>query len=243
MSNTLFWNVRGLNESSKYSPLSDWLSTRSVSFEALLEMHVHEVNKHFVLSALGQVWFRLDNYQHSGLRKIWIIYKAPVQVTFLYADLHSITCNVTLEDDTNFFYTAIDGANVEEVCIELWISLRDTNASFGLSSAPWIILGNFNEILHPSETTNSCITRTSRSMRLFEECLGDLGLFDLPATSPTFTWTNKCPSQPVWKKIDRCLVNGAWLQQVHSSHCLFQAPEFSDHTPCLVKLQTPPPAF
>ena len=59
MSNTLFWNVRGLNETSKYSPLSDWLSTRSVSFGAHLEMYVQEVNTHFVKSTFrpGMVSF------------------------------------------------------------------------------------------------------------------------------------------------------------------------------------------
>ena len=67
------------------------------------------------------------------------------------------------------------------------------------------VCGDFNETLHHTETSNPASIRTSRSMRLFGECLGDLGLFDLPYSGPKFTWTNKRPSDPIGKKIDRCL--------------------------------------
>ncbi|KAJ0258954.1 hypothetical protein HA466_0076630 [Hirschfeldia incana] len=191
----------------------------------------------------GPGWSLLDNYHHSPLGKIWFIFKNSVTVRLLFADLQSITCEVKLEDGTAIVYTAIYASNEVDVRKDLWISLRDTSTAFGLSHKPWIVGGDFNEILHPDETSNLDISRTNPAMQLFGECLGDLGLFDLPYTGPKYTWTNKRPSEPVGKKLDRCLVNGAWIQQFPSSHCEFSVPEFSDHCPCHIRLSTPPPSF
>lgn len=243
MSSTFFWNVRGLTDNTKHSPLFSWLNRRSIPFGALLETHVSESSKQLILSSLGPGWSLLDNYHHSPLGKIWFIFRNPVTVRLLFADLQSITCEVNLEDGNSIVYTTIYASNEVELRKDLWISLRDTSAAFDLSNKPWIVGGDFNEILHPDETSNLGINTTNRAMRLFGECLGDLGLFDLPFTGPKFTWTNKCPSDPIGKKLDRCLVNGAWILRFPSSYCEFSAPEFSDHCPCHIQLVSPPPSF
>ncbi|KAJ0262185.1 hypothetical protein HA466_0051620 [Hirschfeldia incana] len=191
----------------------------------------------------GPGWSLLDNYHQSPLGKIWFIFRNPVTVRLLYADLQSITCEVKLESGITIVYTAIYASNDEDDRKDLWISLRDTCAAFDLSNKPWMVGGDFNEILHPDETSNPGIITTTRAMRMFGECLGDLGLFDLPFTGPKYTWTNKRPAEPIGKKLDRCLVNGAWILQFPSSYCEFSAPEFSDHSPCHIHLLSPPPSF
>ncbi|CAA7020438.1 unnamed protein product [Microthlaspi erraticum] len=80
-------------------------------------------------------------------------------------------------------------------------------------------------------------------MKNFGDCLTDVDLFDLPFQGPTFTWTNNQPTSPIGKKIDRCLVNGNWIQLFPTSHCSFEAPLFSDHTPCVINLVTKPPDY
>ncbi|XP_010419047.1 PREDICTED: uncharacterized protein LOC104704705 [Camelina sativa] len=115
----------------------------------------------------------------------------------------SITCEITLEDGTEFIYTAVYAANEEEERRHLWTSLRDTEAAFGLSSRPWLINGDFNEIFTPAETSNVNIVSSTRGMRLFGACLADLGVFDLPSRGHLYTWTNKRSSDPIGKKLDR----------------------------------------
>ncbi|KAG7576912.1 hypothetical protein ISN45_Aa03g012390 [Arabidopsis thaliana x Arabidopsis arenosa] len=238
-----FWNVRGLNDSSKHRPLRHWLSIRPVSFGAFLETHVTEASKHYILSAIGPEWTLLSNYQFSDLGKIWILYKSPTRARVLFVDLQSITCEIFLEDGTFLIYTAVYASNEEDERKKLWSSLRDTEAAFCLSNKPWMINGDFNETLSPAETSNVNIVSSSRGMRMFGDCLADLGLFDLSYSGPKFTWTNHRSGDPVAKKLDRCLVNGCWLLRFPSSHCTFEAPEFSDHTPCHIKLVTPPPSY
>ncbi|KAG7532469.1 Zinc finger PMZ-type [Arabidopsis thaliana x Arabidopsis arenosa] len=187
-------------------------------------------------------WDAQHSPPHGGVLSI-LGEKPPTRARVLFKDLQSITCEITLEDGTNFVYTAVYAANEEEDRQSLWASLRNLASSFCLSSRPWMINGDFNEILHPAETSNPNIVSSTRGMRLFGECLADLGVFDLPSRGPKFTWTNKRSLDPIGKKIDRCLVNGTWLLRFPLSHCTFEAPEFSDHTPCHIKLVTDPPAY
>ncbi|KAG2304346.1 hypothetical protein Bca52824_032997 [Brassica carinata] len=240
---TFFWNVRGLNEPSKHSLLSSWLYSRSISFGAFLETHVKEASKHSILSSIGSDWSLIDNYSHSDLGKIWIIYKPFIKIKVLFTDLQSITCEAELEDGRTFYFTAIYASNDEEERRRLWLSLRDTSVSFGLQNKAWLVMGDFNEILHPSETSNANIQSTTRGMRYFGDFLLDLGLFDLSWSGPQFSWLNNRPSAPLGKKLDRCLVNGSWIMLFPSSHGLFEAPEFSDHCPCFVKFKSDPPKF
>ncbi|CAL9225079.1 unnamed protein product, partial [Arabidopsis halleri] len=218
-------------------------SSHLVTFGALLETHVKEASKNYILSAIGPEWTLLSNYQFSDLGKIWIIYKAPTRARVLFVDLQSITCEISLNDGTVLVYTAVYASNEEEDRRKLWSSLRDTETAFCLSQKPWMINGDFNEILSPTETSNVNIVRSTRGMRMFGDCVADLGLFDLPFSGPKFTWTNKRVVDPIAKKLDRCLVNGCWLLRFPTSHCTFEVPEFSDHTPCHIKLVTPPPLY
>lgn len=243
MCDTFFWNVRGLNEPSKHRPLADWINSKSITFGALLETHVRESNMNQLLSIICPGWTCISNYQHSFLGKIWIVSKLPTSIVPLFSDLQSITCEVKLEEGQSFIYTAVYASNEVEERKDLWLSLRDSYIAFNLATKPWIVNGDFNEILSPSETSNASIIRSSSGMRGFSDCLAEVGLFDLPSQGPLFTWSNKCPSVPIAKRLDRCLVNDQWLLMFPSSHCTFEPPEFSDHTPCHIKLLTPKPVF
>ncbi|XP_010456839.1 PREDICTED: uncharacterized protein LOC104738352 [Camelina sativa] len=106
-----------------------------------------------------------------------------------------------------------------------------------------MINGDFNDILYPAETSNANIVCSTRGIRMFGDCLADLGLFDLPFSGPQFTWTNKRSIDLTGKKLDRCLVNGRWLSMFPFSHCTFETPEFSDHSPCFIQLVTTPPSY
>lgn len=126
---------------------------------------------------------------------------------------------------------------------QLWISLRDTAVAFDLSSHPWMVCGDFNEILEPRESSNPAIINSTRAMREFASCLSDIGVFDLASQGPRFTWSNHRPSDPIGKKIDRCLVNDRWQLSYPKGFCSFEPSEFSDHTPCHIRLTSTRPEF
>lgn len=73
----------------------------------------------------------------------------------------------------------------------------------------------------------------------FNDILYQLGIFDVRYQGVFNTWTNKQPSQPIAKKLDRQLVNQAWVSTFPNSSATFLANDFSDHTPCTLDLATP----
>ncbi|CDY37017.1 BnaA04g25950D [Brassica napus] len=73
-------------------------------------------------------------------------------------------------------------------------------------------------------------------MTEFRDTLSHIGVFDLRFTGPLHTWSNKCPSFPIAKKLDRVLVNQPWISSFPHSQASFLPPDFSDHSPAVLNL-------
>ncbi|KAL0298214.1 UNVERIFIED_CONTAM: hypothetical protein Scaly_3070300 [Sesamum calycinum] len=72
-------------------------------------------------------------------------------------------------------------------------------------------MGDFNAVLDDSEVSGNAAD-TSASMAEFLECITDSELHHLPFTGANFTWHNCSDGErSLWKRLDRMLVNEAWL--------------------------------
>ncbi|XP_016199953.1 uncharacterized protein LOC107640962 [Arachis ipaensis] len=109
---------------------------------------------------------------------------------------------------------------------ELWGDLtRIANMIHG----PWIVLGDFNDVLLQSEVRGGQF-RLARAEQ-FAETLENCGLFDMGAIGRRFTWYRKVKGGvQVAKKLDRAVINQDWrlmfleaytevLARLHSDHC------------------------
>ncbi|GLT49725.1 hypothetical protein SLA2020_232620 [Shorea laevis] len=72
---------------------------------------------------------------------------------------------------------------------------------------------------------------------LFHQKLNEAELFDLPASGPLFTWTNKKMEGIIARKLDRLLVNSAWLEVFTNFKAEFLPPAISDHCAGSVTIQ------
>ena len=109
----------------------------------------------------------------------------------------------------------------------LWENL-ETVAS--LHSLPWVIAGNFNEVLMNGDKLGGNAISISRALR-FQECLNMCNMIDIGFAGPRFTWSNhRSLAQLVQERIDRVFVNPVWnnlhpeaavlhLEKTHSDHC------------------------
>ncbi|KAL0327919.1 UNVERIFIED_CONTAM: hypothetical protein Scaly_2224500 [Sesamum calycinum] len=115
---------------------------------------------------------------------------------------------------------------------ELWGGLR--TLAVGISDEPWLVLGDFNAVLDDSEVRGRAAD-TSVSMAEFRTCILDTGLVQLPFTGCPYTWHNCSEgTRSLWKRLDRMLVNEAWLEKWPGSSYISALPSTSDHSPLII---------
>lgn len=97
------------------------------------------------------------------------------------------------------------------------------------------MLGYFNEVLHQSEK-RGLFPHPSSLIDTFKEVVANCGLRDLGFVGYDFTW-EKWRGTLCWVKerLDRALVNEAWLDKSNESRLLHLATTTSDHLPILLE--------
>lgn len=237
MSNKLFfWNVRGLNDPAKHTPFCQWLVASKAHFGALLETHVKETQLNHVLSKICRGWNHFSNHASDHDGRIILIWKPQVTVNILHQSRQSITCEITIAPLQRFVLTACYAANTNEERSDLWVDLINVQQTYSLDSSSWIVGGDFNQILHFSEHSLPVVNSFDAQMTVFRDTLTHLSLFDLRFSGLFFSWSNKNPTAPIAKKLDRILTNHSWIATFPHSQAFFLAPDISDHSPAVVDL-------
>ena len=195
-----FWNVRGLNVPTKHHPFSQWLYSQRTVFCALLETHIKEQNLSSLMQKLCPGWCYTSNHASDEDGRIIIIWQHPVSIQVLEQSRQTLTCTVSLPSSITFTFTAVYAANTEAERIELWVHLLNIQQTFSLLTSPWVVGGDFNQILHPSEHSSIRVNSLSASMIDFSDCLLQADLFDLRYQGVFHTWFNKQPASPITEK-------------------------------------------
>ncbi|KAK4384289.1 hypothetical protein Sango_3075800 [Sesamum angolense] len=91
--------------------------------------------------------------------------------------------------------------------------------------------GDFNAVIDDSEVCG----RAADTMVEFRNCIPDTGLVLLPFTGCPYTWHNCSEGiRNLWKRLDRMLVNAAWLDAWPGSSYISALPSTSDHSPLIL---------
>ncbi|XVE50103.1 hypothetical protein DITRI_Ditri01bG0134600 [Diplodiscus trichospermus] len=128
----------------------------------------------------------------------------------------------------------------------LWAHLVSLAESF--PDFPWILVGDFNVIYHLSKSSKFDGTQgVTADIKDFQDCMEQLAVFDHISSGPIFTWSNNQEENFIAKKLDRVLINEAWLYQFNSSREEFLPPRVSDHCSALIQIfhqdESPPKPF
>ncbi|XP_019457635.1 PREDICTED: uncharacterized protein LOC109358024 [Lupinus angustifolius] len=99
---------------------------------------------------------------------------------------------------------------------------------------PWFLLGDFNEVLLPSETRGGHFnhSRANRFAHVLEVC----GLMDIGAVGSRSTWFRREHSgRSISKRLDRGLSNSSWRTAFPEGYVENLTKLHSDHSPLLVR--------
>ncbi|KAE8790794.1 hypothetical protein D1007_34782 [Hordeum vulgare] len=95
-------------------------------------------------------------------------------------------------------------------------------------STPVVVAGDFNLIRWAFEKSSSNVDRGR--MRMFNDCIGDLALWEIARVGARFTWTNK-QEDPIQSVLDRVFVSPQWEFMFPLSSLKVVTRIGSDHTP------------
>lgn len=123
-------------------------------------------------------------------------------------------------------FTLIYGEPVVANRKETWDPIRRLN---NIPSMPWVIGGDFNEILEAHEKTGA--QWTAWQMEGFRFTLNDCKLQDLGFTSYQFTWSNgRKGVNNVQKRLVRFVANDEWVNQCTNAQVKHAFSSHSDHS-------------
>lgn len=189
------------------------------------------------ISEIFPGWSLDNNYGFSDLGKIIVLWHPSATVNTIFKSLQMITCEVSWPHcQDGIIISVIYGSNSAEERTELWAELAHLGSNPAVQAKPWLVMGDFNQTLDPSEHSKSTSFNIDKRTRDFRDCLLEAEIEDLNFRGNTFTWWNKRKSDPVAKKLDRVLVNNQWLVNFPYSLAVFGSQDFSDHAVASINL-------
>ena len=141
--------------------------------------------------------------------RLWFLWDSDrVEVTNLASTEQEIHTLVKVNSfSLNWIFTIVYASSRDRERCMLWNNL---NTVTNLHNLPWIIAGEFNELLSNDEKLGGRPISLYRA-NLFKECLDSCNMVDLGFNSPRFTWTNKHDiGSLIQERLDRYFANPQW---------------------------------
>lgn len=129
-------------------------------------------------------------------------------------------------------FTGIYGFAAQGERVLTWDFLRTLAAQ---SSLPWLVAGDFNEILCNAEKSGGP-QRGGAPMARFRETLVDCGLSDMGFVGSRFTWSNRFTKE----RLDRGCCSTSWKTLYPCSRVVTLSPNKSDHNLMLIEISADP---
>ncbi|CAM8911363.1 unnamed protein product [Rhodiola kirilowii] len=217
------WNCRGLGGPRAVRALKDVLKECQPQLVGLIETKIHSSRWEWLKFHLGfRNCFAVERRGLAG--GLALLWNEEIDVSIQnYSSFH-IDANVRGEEE--FRATLFYGAPVVSSRLFSWALLRRLHS---LSNRPWMVFGDFNEVLYSSEVKGGR-GRHNWQMTNFRLALEDCGLSDLRCEGCQFSYSNrrKGPAE-VQAKLDRVVVSGSWRNCFPSARAKYVVPMSSDH--------------
>lgn len=167
----------------------EWIRKGGFQFGCLIETQVKENKVKGIMDKVVPGWSYIANYEHNRLGRLWVTWNPKVSVTPCFQSAQLITCSILLEGMVDeIFCSFVYGFNLKEEKKELWQDLKAHQDSPIIKKTPWIIQGDFNEILSGNEHSVLDISHDTSGMRDFQDTVEYCSLLDMSYQGPRFTW-------------------------------------------------------
>ncbi|XP_055822053.1 uncharacterized protein LOC129890541 [Solanum dulcamara] len=174
----------------------------------------------------------MDNAMSNTNSKIWLFWNKDCVCNLLDQDEQQLTCKISHAAWPKQYLTTFVYAKCKDYMRrDLW----DKMLQFSDREEPWCTIGDFNVITHVEEKMGGQPYNMNKSFE-FISVIEACGLTDLGFHGQQFTWCNKRDADArIWKRLDRAMVNDAWLEAMPVSTLNHLASTGSDHCPLLLE--------
>ncbi|XP_061368621.1 uncharacterized protein LOC133311578 [Gastrolobium bilobum] len=232
--NIIIWNCRGAGKSRLKSILSAYVRKHRVDIVILLETRISGPKAQNVIKKLGFKNFLVEEARgYAG--GIWALWNQPNFTIHRLEQSHQVIhMKIEWNNKETFILSAVYASPQLDQRAILWEDLRNFSNS---TRDPWLIAGDFNDIIGAHEKKGGAPVDQARCLS-FAKAVDDCKLLDLGADGPYFTW--KGPKfahlDRVFKRLDRAMANGDWLARFDKATVKTLPRVYSDHNPLLIKL-------
>ncbi|CAN1850672.1 Transposon TX1 uncharacterized 149 kDa protein [Linum perenne] len=191
---------------------------------------VTEDNSKMILQQFFSSWRFIGNYSYARLGRIWILIKP------------NLSWMVTLQ---SAWFTNI--SVVDPPCLISFVYSSNSELERGLmysmfagfcpTLVPLMVLGDFNAVLGPQDSSN--VVSSQSSTDDFRKWSEDMELVEHISVGSWFTWTNKQDDRPIARRLDRVFINEAWVDSFPRSYLQILLPGVSDHCSLFLNSDVP----
>ncbi|KAK1277774.1 hypothetical protein QJS04_geneDACA022160 [Acorus gramineus] len=209
----------------KQLELSQFLRAHKSSFISLQETKLTAAG----YSVMKRKLIHHDSSFLSSAGRICLFWNNELyEVKILHHSSQYVHCHILCKiSQRSFFVTSVYASNIYSERLHLWSSLIEISESVLL--LPWLVGGDFNEVRYSNEKVGGRPAH-ARRLRKFNECISKSLLSDLKATGHTLSWSNH-QADHIMSRLDRILVNSAFINDSPLSMVNYLAPGISDHSP------------
>ena len=232
---TLSLNCHGLGNPETVSELHTLVRKEDPSIVFLMETRLELRHLELLRVRLGmRGCFGVDRHGlGGGLALLW---SSTIDIHIQSFSNHHIDADVLQEGGLRWRVTGFYGHPERAMRVHSWSLLRHL---YRLRSVPWLVMGDFNEIISLDEKWGG-EDRSLAQMAAFREAMSDCNLQDLGFRGPDFTWSNRRVNGDLVRvRLDRCIANEEWLSlfpRMQVSHVIVSS---SNHMGILADLEPP----
>ncbi|KAI0492204.1 hypothetical protein KFK09_026471 [Dendrobium nobile] len=235
MSSILFWNCRGARKREASLYLKEVVRDHKVVFIGIMETKLYNIDRYDVDCLIGSEW---DIFHQpavglsGGILTLWNRNK----VSFIIQNSSSEVVIGVLSTPSlgDWKVATVYGSRC---CVErrdLWCILEKNM----ISPNPSLIGGDFNCVLKKEEKKDGKRFIFSRGPRELKSFMTNADFYDAGFIGPSYTWcNNKEGSSRIWERLDRCLVNSAFLHWVPAGRARHLARVASNHCPIVYSME------
>ncbi|XP_057760091.1 uncharacterized protein LOC130980424 [Arachis stenosperma] len=229
------WNCRGLGNPWAVRALNKLLKQQAPNLVFLMETRrkTDELNRIRNRGRMGNIaGIDCEGDGRSRAGGLAVMWDSSIVLEVSSMSLNHIDMRVKVAEAgqqwrVTGFYGNSDAANKQKS----W----DLLSSLGKSqNMPWLVFGDFNQILEQKEKTGGLSVSYSQ-MKGFQEVLQMNQLLDLGFVGHSFTWTNNRPGEMnIQERLDRAIATIDWKEAFPETIVRHLQRYKSDHCPLLI---------